>query len=46
MLSNCLNCRKNAENKNPKGVRRKNGKITFLSKCEACDSKKSKFIKK
>ena len=32
MLSNCLNYRKNSENKNPKGVRTKNRKITFLSK--------------
>ena len=32
MLSNCLSYRKNSENKNPKGVRTKNRKITFLSK--------------
>ena len=42
MLSYCI---KNTENKNPKVVRTKNGRIMVLSKCEVCDSKKSKFIK-
>ena len=41
----CLKCRKNTESKNPKVVRTKNGRIMLLSKCEVCDSKKSKFIK-
>ena len=45
MLSNCLKCRKNAESKNPKVVRIKNGRIMVVSKCTVCDSKKSKFIK-
>ena len=45
MLSCCLKCRKNAENKNLKLSRTKNGKIMLLSKCAMCDSKKSKFIK-
>ena len=36
---------KNAESKNPKLVRRKNGRIMLLSKCEVFDNKKSKFIK-
>ena len=40
----CLKCRKNTESKNPKFVRTKNGRIKLLSKCEVCDSKKSKFI--
>ena len=42
MLSYCI---KNTENKNPKVVRTKNGRIMVLSKCEVCDSKKSNFIK-
>ena len=41
----CLKCRKNTESKNPKVVKRKNGRIILLSKCIMCDSKKSKFIK-
>ena len=45
MLSYCLKCRKNAKTKNPKVVKTKNGRIMLLSKCEVCDSKKSKFIK-
>ena len=44
MLSYCLKCRKNTESKNPKVVKTKNGRIKLLSKCTACDSKKSKFI--
>ena len=45
MLLYCLKCRKNAESKNPKVARTKNGRIMRLSKCAMCDSKKSKFIK-
>ena len=45
MLSYCLKCRKNAESKNPEVVRTKNRRMMLLSKCETCDSKKSKFIK-
>ena len=45
MLSYCLECRKNTEPKNPNFARTKNGRIMLLSKCAACDSKKSKFIK-
>ena len=46
MLSYCLTCRKNTENKNPKVTRTRNGRIMLLLKCVVCDSKKSKFIKK
>ena len=35
-----LKFRKNTENKNPKVVRSKNGKIMLWSKCAVCDSKK------
>ena len=41
----CLKCIKNKEIKNPKVPRTKNGRIMLLSKCEMCDSIKSKFIK-
>ena len=44
MLSYCWKYRKNTESKNPKVVRTKNERITLLSKCVVCDSKKSKFI--
>ena len=46
MLSYCLKCRKNTENKNPKVVKTKNRRIIFLSTCAVCDSKNFKFIKK
>ena len=36
--------RKNTESKNPVVVRTKKRKIIPLSKCEVCDSKKSKFF--
>ena len=45
MLSYCLKCTKNTENKNLKVVRTKKGKIMLLSKFEVCDSTKSKSIK-
>ena len=38
-------CRKNTDSINPKDVRIKRRRIMLLSKCEVCDSKKSKFIK-
>ena len=44
MSSYCLKCRKNTESKNPKVVKTKSGRIMFLSKCAARDSKKSKYI--
>ena len=43
MLIYCLKGRKNAESKNPKFVRTKNGRIVLLSKCAMCDNKKLKF---
>ena len=43
MLSYCC-CRKNAEIKNQKVARTKNGRITLLSNCVICNSKKSKFL--
>ena len=43
MLSYCLKCRKNTENKNPKVV--KNGDIVLLTNCLGSNSKNSKVIK-
>ena len=40
-----LKCRKNAETKNPKIARTKNGGIMLSSQCPVCDINKSKFIK-
>ena len=45
MLSYCLKCRKNTESKSSKVVSAKYGRIMLLSKCSACDNKKSKYIK-
>ena len=45
MLSNCLKCRKKIESKNPKIIKTKNRTVMLSSKCEVCDSKKSRFIK-
>ena len=45
MLSYCLKCRKNTENRNPKVVRTKNGRIMLVSRCSVCNSKKSEFLK-
>ena len=45
MLSYCLKCKKNTGSINPKFSKTTNGKIMMLSKCAACGSKKSKFIK-
>ena len=42
MLSLCLNCKKNTENKNTRVLM---SKVMLLSICTMCDSKKSKFIK-
>ena len=39
MLSYCLKCRKNTESK------KNTGRIMLLSKCEVCNSKKSKFVR-
>ena len=43
MLSYCLKCRKNTENRNPKVASTKNGTIMLLSKWAVVDSEK--FIK-
>ena len=45
MKSNCLKCRKDTENINPKVQYTSTGRTMKLSKCAICDSKKSRFIK-
>ena len=42
MSSYCLKCRKSTEIKNLNVLKTKNERITLLSKCAVCDTKKSK----
>ena len=42
MSSYCLKCRKSTEIKNQNVLKTKNERITLLSKCAVCDTKKSK----
>ena len=44
MLTYCLVCKKNTENKDAKMVKNKNGRLALSSKCVVCGSKKSRFI--
>ena len=44
METYCLKCRKYTKNINPQVLSTSNGKIMILSRCEICNSKKSKFI--
>ena len=46
MLSYCLVCRKDIENKEPNVIKTKNNRLMLSSKCSICGNKKSKFIKK
>ena len=46
MLCYCLKFRKNTKNINQNVSETNNGKVTLLSNCPICGSKKSKFIKK
>ena len=45
MLTSCLVCRKNTENKDAKMMKTKNGRLMLSSKCVVCGNKKSKFVK-
>ena len=45
MLTYCLVCRKNTENKDAKMMKTKNGRLMLLSKCSKCENKKSRFMK-
>ena len=44
MLTYCLNCKKDTKNVDLKLL--KNGRTMMSSKCAACSSKKSRFLKK
>ena len=44
METYCLKCRKYTKRINPQVLSTSNGKIMVLSRCEICNSKKSKFI--
>ena len=46
MGSYCLKCRKYTKNINPQVSSTSNNKLMILSKCEICNSNKSKFINK
>ena len=45
MLTNCVKCRKDTENIDPKMVRTKNNRLIMQSKCPVCEIKKSRFDK-
>ena len=45
MLTYCLVCKKDTQNKDAKMVKTKNGRIALSSKCAICGNKKSKFMK-
>ena len=45
MLSYCLVCKGNTENKDLKIVKTKNNRLMMLSKCNICNNEKSRFIK-
>ena len=45
MLTYCLKCKKNTKNIDAKMMKTKNSRFLLSSKCAACGSKKSKFMK-
>ena len=46
MLSYCLVCKKNTENKELNVIKTKNNRLMLTSKSTICDNKKSRFIKR
>ena len=46
MLTYCLKCRKNTENKDAKMIKTASGRLALSSKCVVCGSKKSRFMEK
>ena len=46
MLTYCLVCKKDTENKDANLIKTRNGRLALSSKCVVCGSKKSKFMKK
>ena len=45
MLTYCLVCNNNTENKDAKMIKTKNGRAILSSKCVVCSNKKSRFVK-
>ena len=45
MISYCLVCKKNTENKDAKMIKTKNDRLILSSKCAVCGNKKSRFMK-
>ena len=45
MLSYCLKCRKNTENKHPKVVKVKKEKLCFHQNVQCVEVKRSRFVK-
>ena len=45
MLTYCLKCKRNTENKEAQMMKTKNGRVVLSSKCAVCGSKKSRFMK-
>ena len=45
MLTYCLVCKIDTENKDAKMIKTKKGRVILSSKCAVCGNKKSRFIK-
>ena len=45
MNTYCLKCKKDTFNIDPKMVKTKNNRLLMQSKCSACKTKKSRFVK-
>ena len=45
MLTYCLKCKRNTKSTDAKMIKTNNGRLALSSKCVACGSKKSRFIK-
>ena len=46
MKTYCIVCKKDAENKNPKVFKTKNGRLMLWPICSVCGNKKSRFFPK
>ena len=46
MKTYCIVCKKDTENKTPKGFKTENKRIILKSICSVCKNKKSRFISK
>ena len=45
MNTYCLKCKRNISNIDPKMVKTKSNRLLMQSKCSACGTKKSRFVK-